>query len=327
MSTDNSEPHGSRIATKVILRLARNFLRKEYNTKILSAARRFSPDLLLTVKGVMVDRATLRELRNQGLPLYQYYPDNSLFAHWSVDPGSMEEYDCCFFTKKFLAADAARTLTLRDAVYLPHGYDPEIHRTPFLSEADKRVYAAEVAVIAVHTQGKEEFLDRLLQARPDLPLKIWGSGWTERCRSERVKAKAVGAPLFGQAYVKALAAAKINLALLSERANGASQADLTTTRTFEIPACGGFMLHQRTPDVLEFYNEGSEIECFESPEEALKKIEYYLARPTEREAIARQGHARAVPGYSYDERMRVIMDYHTAHNRNAVSAMTAESHA
>ncbi len=308
------------MVTKALVRLMQPVFRAEFNQAILDTAIKFSPDMLIAFKGAMVERETLRTLRAQGLPLYQYYPDNSIFAHAQVDPGTMEEYDCCFLTKKFLARDAAIKLKLRDAVYLPHGYDPEVHSKPTLSGNDKRIYGAEIAVVMVHTAGKERFLDQLLRLSPQLPIRIWGPSWKERCKSERVKVKAEGMPLLGQAYAKALYASKINLALLSEEATGSTNPDLTSTRTFEIPACGGFMLHRRTPDVLELYQEGSEIECFDSPEEALGKIEFYLQNPAKREEIARKGYQRAVPAYSYDERVRFIVDYHVRNQATAARA-------
>ena len=156
MSADGWDLTASRFTTKVLLRMARPLLRAEFNAKVLESARRFSPDLLLAFKGCLLDHSTLRKLREKGLPLYQYFPDNSVFAQWSVDAEAMEEYDCCFFTKKFLAADTVQKLRLHDSVYLPHGYDAEIHRRPVLSETDEKIYGADVAVIAVHTAGKEK---------------------------------------------------------------------------------------------------------------------------------------------------------------------------
>ena len=85
-----------------------------------------------------------------------------MFAQWSVDPEAMEEYDCCFFTKKFLAADTVQKLRLHDSVYLPHGYDAEIHRRPVLSEMDEKIYGADVAVIAVYMACKDNFVTRFL---------------------------------------------------------------------------------------------------------------------------------------------------------------------
>jgi spore maturation protein CgeB len=51
------------------------------------------------------------------------------------------------------------------------------------------------------------------------------------------------------------------------------------------------------------------VTAFGSVEELASKIEYYLAHPEEREAIARAGHLRCVPAYSYDQRMKEILAY------------------
>ena len=112
---------------------------------------------------------------------------------------------------------------------------------------------------------------------------------------------------FGDQYVRVLRAARINLAIMGITPEVHDQ---TTTRTYEIPACGGFMLHERTPELLEIYEEGHQVACFSSVEELASKINYYLAHPQERDAIARAGHARCVPAYSYDSRVKEILDYY-----------------
>ena len=110
--------------------------------------------------------------------------------------------------------------------------------------------------------------------------------------------------------MRALRAARICLAIMSGVVPGASEGDKTTSRTFNIPASGGFMLHERSEEVLSLYREGSEIECFGSIKELADKIDFYLAHPAKREAIARAGYARCVPAYSYDERVKIILEYY-----------------
>lgn len=313
VSADGYSPVAKRLFTRAVLRATSKLLEREFNEQVLATARKFEPDLLLTFKGCLLRPETLRRLRKEGLPLYQYYPDNSVFAHRTVHPETMAEYDCCFFTKRFSIADTMSKMQIREAIYLPHGYDPDVHRVPELTQRDKELYSCGVAAVMTHTIGKERFLNELLTLRPDLPLQLWGDGWSERCRSANVMRKAVGRSIMGQAYVKVMYGAKINLALLSEQARGASSGDQTSTRSYEIPACGGFMLHQRTEEVRELFEEGREIACFDSAGEALQKIDYYLAHDREREEIALRGHRRAVPAYSYDARMQFILDYHRQH--------------
>jgi spore maturation protein CgeB len=116
----------------------------------------------------------------------------------------------------------------------------------------------------------------------------------------------------GSAYARALRAARINVAIMSGPVSGASQGDETTTRTFEIPACGGFMLHERSAELQELFEEDREVACFDGVEELTGKIAFYLANPDARERIARAGHARCVPAYSYDARMQGLLDWHRA---------------
>ena len=70
------------------------------------------------------------------------------------------------------------------------------------------------------------------------------------------------------------------------------------------------MLHERTPELQEFFDEGKEVACFGSAQELAQRIQHYLAHPQEREAIARAGHARCVPAYSYDNRVKQILTYY-----------------
>jgi spore maturation protein CgeB len=187
-----------------------------------------------------------------------------------------------------------------------------------LDEQDRGDYGHDVTVVASRTPYKELLLSELLRHRPNLDLHIYGSRW-ETSRSAELRSHIRGIPIYGSQYAKAVRAARICLGIMSGKVEDVSQGDETTTRTFEIPACGGFMLHERTPELLELYEEGQEVACFGSVEELASKIDYYLNRPEQRNAIARAGHARCVPAYSYDNRVKAILSYH---EKNAGTQVT-----
>jgi spore maturation protein CgeB len=285
---------------------------KEFNEALLHQAWQQTPAFFLAFKGPYVERETLREMRKMGIRLYNYYPDTSAFTHGNRIPRALPEYDCIFYTKPFWIADVRKQIQIKDAVFLDHGYDPEIHRPWPLSDKDKRQYEADVVVIGSHTPYKAKLLRRLLELRPSMDLKIWGSRW-ETCNDELLLNHWQLGPLNGQAYARGLQAARINLAITSGIVPGASQGDFVTTRTFQIPACKGFMLHERNPEVLALYEEGKEIACFATPEEAAEKIDHYLAHPEERAKIAEAGYQRTVPAYSYTGRMQELLKWHHAH--------------
>jgi hypothetical protein len=290
---------------------------EEFNNHITDVADNFHPDIFIAFKGNYIYAKTLQALSSRGIPLYNYFPDTSAFSHGKSLPKSLPQYDCVFYTKPFWYADAKRQITLKTGVFLPHGYDPFLHRPVALDARDISDYGCDVSFIAFHSRYKETLLCKLIGLRPDLNLCIWGGGWTARSKSPKLRRCIKGFPLYGERYTRGIQAARINLAIMSGPIRGSSSSDLTTSRTYTIPASGGFMLHERNSEVLGLYKEGEEIACFESAEELAEKIDYYLAHPEERDSIARAGHARCVPAYSYDNRMAELLRWHF--ERHAVS--------
>jgi hypothetical protein len=110
-------------------------------------------------------------------------------------------------------------------------------------------------------------------------------------------------PIFhvrGSDYRRALCASKIAACFFSKW-----NRDQYTARSWEIPACGVFLLSERTPAMQEFYCEGKEAEFFESPEEFMDKVEFYLQNEGARKKIAAAGYARVIAsGNDIYSRMR-----------------------
>jgi hypothetical protein len=107
-------------------------------------------------------------------------------------------------------------------------------------------------------------------------------------------------PVYGDEYPRTVGEARICLAFYSQ-----ANRDRCGYRVFEIPACGGFLLAQRTDVVQGLYEEGKEAEYFGSSEELISKVRFYLRHEEARERIARKGHQRCIAsGYDVVSRMR-----------------------
>jgi spore maturation protein CgeB len=305
-------PQWRQRSNRAIARLLQPRIIREYNQLILDSASQIRPDILLAFKGSLLESRTLEILRQSRITLYNYYPDTSPSAHDRQLAESIRAYDSIFYTKKFWATSLPDALKGRRMVYLPHGYDADVHRLPQLDSRDIADYGHDVLVIASHTGYKEQLLSALIRRLPDLDLHIYGNRWLGRSHSPELKPHIRGVPLYGSQYSKAARAARLCLGIMSGKVDGVTQGDETTTRSFEIPACGGFLLHERTTEIRELYDEDREVVCFGSVEELASKIEHYLACPKERDAIACAGHARCVPAYSYDNRVKEILRFYEA---------------
>jgi spore maturation protein CgeB len=148
------------------------------------------------------------------------------------------------------------------------------------------------------------FLERLLA--DGVALTVYGNSWEKLPTSSPLREGDVVRfrPVYGSDMSQILNGSKIALAFLR-----AHNRDQQTARTYEIPACGAFMLHERTSEAVSLFKEGSEAEFFDSYDEMRDKIRYYLSNSSAREAIARNGYLRATQfDMSYDARVQTVFD-------------------
>ena len=288
---------------RLIRRLLRTRIVEDYNRALLREARMLQPDLLFVFKGALVKGETLRAIREAGTICIQFYPDISFRNHGPDLPGALPEYDWIFSTKSFGLRDMADQLSVTNSSFLPHAFDPETHVPVACSATDARRYACALSFVGNHSPKKRKILEDLKRAIPDLELKIWGpAAWSVMPDLYQ------GHPVFGIEYAKAIRLSRINLGLLTEQHEGASSGDLITARTFEIPGAGGFMLHERTTEAEQFFEDGRDCVLFSDHDEMVDKIHYYLAHDDERCAIAAAGRQRCLDsGYSMNDRARMII--------------------
>lgn len=78
-------------------------------------------------------------------------------------------------------------------------------------------------------------------------------------------------------------------------------------RTFEVPACGGFLLTAPSDDPIdEYYIPGKEIVVFHGVDDLIEKSRYYLSHEKERKTIAQAGYERTVREHTYLHRFQEI---------------------
>ncbi|MDE7246970.1 MAG: glycosyltransferase [Lachnospiraceae bacterium] len=78
-------------------------------------------------------------------------------------------------------------------------------------------------------------------------------------------------------------------------------------RAFDIMGNGGFLLSNYQEDFLENFTPGVDFEYYESENDLLQKIEYYLSHEEERRAIAKNGHDKVAAAHTYRDRVKEML--------------------
>lgn len=78
-------------------------------------------------------------------------------------------------------------------------------------------------------------------------------------------------------------------------------------RAFDIMGSGGFLLSNFQADFLDDFIPGEDFVYYESKEDLLYKIDYYLCHEEERTEIARNGHDKVANGHTFRHRVREML--------------------
>jgi spore maturation protein CgeB len=202
---------------------------------------------------------------------------------------------------------------------LEFAYHPKLHRRLELAEHERARFECDVVFVGTWEAERSRLLEELV-VRVPANYKIWGSFWNRAGRRSPLRRYIVGQDAIADDQCKAIGGAKIALAFLRK-----SNRDDYTQRTFEIPACGGLLLAERTARHASFYREGVEAEFFdpEQPEELIAKVRALLADGPRREAMREAGR-RALEAQRHTYRDRLLRLLELREREKSAGAATAK---
>jgi hypothetical protein len=293
---------------RVLARIMRGPAVREFNADLVRLVRRFRPDLVLVFKGRFVHPRALRQIRELGVRTYCFYPDVSFRVHGPLIPRALREYDWIFTTKRFGLTDMREQLGVTHASLIHFAYDPDLHRPLELTPSDRVRFECEVSYIGTWSPKKEALLGELVRRRPRLRLKVWGEQWW-RATTDELKPYLGGHEVAGEDFVRAICGSAINLSIMSEARRGSSMGDQVASRTFSVPACGGFVIHERTAEVLRLFKENEDIVCYDGIDELVDRVDQYLSTPQRRREIADRARRLVMRHHSWDVRIRELLSH------------------
>ncbi len=304
----------STLAWRVRNRLIGPLDESRANERLLALPVTPAPDLLWFDKPVTVERSTLLAVRKRWPnALLLSYSGDDMFNPRNQSRAwreTMCDFDLRVTTKSFNVAEF-RARGVREVLFVDKAFSPQVHRPMPLTAKERENFGGDVGFIG-WPEGAREHSMRFL-ARNGIEVRVWGP-WPRWKATTNLRVE--GRPVWGDDYARAISSFRINLGFL-RRVNR----DLHTTRSIEIPACGGFLLAERTDEHRRLLEEGKEAEFFASDQELLEKVRYYLAHERERATIAAAGLRRCLTGgFSNPERLTSILHHALALSARAMAA-------
>ncbi len=295
---------GRSIAARFAARALSPLARAEYARAILNAAKDLDVNVVLTMKGHDIPAHVLATLRQNGITTVNFYPDYE-FARTGMPVERLDEYDLVATTKSFHIPFLQERLTKAQVALVQHGFDPAIHR-PVRGDSDGSMYARDICYVGNASSYKRDWLVALAATMPEQSMAVFGLGWAEAAAGTPLARAVADHQVSGDFYAREVGRSRVNIALHMGPSTEYGWQDFVSTRTFEIPACSGFMLHIDNPEVRTLFEAGQEMDTFASPDELSDKVRYYLGHIAEREAIAARGHFRALSDHTLASRAKTI---------------------
>jgi spore maturation protein CgeB len=274
-------------------RVKRRFLEsryaKEINQQFLHNVKQWTPELVLVSKGLHLSRDVLHQIREYGVFLVNWNPDDYLNMKNSSEKliASMPDYDLIVSPREH-RFPRYKELGANKLLWIDWYYVKGLHQyEPY----EKKF---EASFVGSWSPNREKFISQL-----NVQFHIWGGGWEKTASSFRKSHKVYKKILSQREMVKVFASSKFNLNMLTKENN-----DVTNLRMFEVTASGGLLLTEFNQSVLKYLEDGKEALMYSSAEDVNRLISLQI----DFDRIALAGMKRITnDGNSFNDRVAVLL--------------------
>jgi len=262
-------------------------------------------DIVWIDKGQTIFSNTLKYIKKVSprTIIVSYSPDNMALRHNQTQQylDCIPNYDYIVTNKSYIIDDLFN-MGAHHVLFVNNSYEDSFHYPRILSEKDKVELGGDVGFVGSWEKERCESICYL--ADHGIKVRVFGVGKWSDYKNYSANLRIEERQLMGEDYCKALQAFKISLCFLRKM-----NFDQQTTRTVEIPACGGFLLAERTEEHLDMFEENKEAVYFSSKEELFEKCQFFLENEKERNIIVENGRKKCQEtGYSNTETIRKVLN-------------------
>ncbi|HEY3875826.1 MAG TPA: glycosyltransferase [Candidatus Kapabacteria bacterium] len=248
--------------------------------QFVAAIEETRPDIVFVIKGRTISADTLAEAKKilRDRPLLNFNPDSpwDKANHSKRLIESIPIYDV-HFTWNTRLMEPFRTSGASSVSYLPFAYDPVLHQPLGLKPIP------EYDAMFIGTYSAER--DALLGTLSGCDIRIAGNGWEKATHIP--KHWVISKARYGHDAVHILGNGMCSINILRQQNEGSHN-----MRTFEIPATANPMLTTRSEEQAQWFTEGTDMECYSTPEELKEKIVLLSQKRDYARELAKNGYCR-----------------------------------
>lgn len=261
----------------------------------------FNPEICIVLAQAPVAPNFAERLRKNGIVTAFWYVEN--WRHLPYWRDIARYYDFFFHIQPGEFETKLEEVGCRHHAYVQTACDPALHRGVTLSDEDRNHYCCDLSFAGAGYYNRVE----LFKGLSDYNFKIWGVNWTDRYVAQRL---VDGESRFdSETFMKIVAASAINLNLHSSSSKPGvdPDCDAINPRVFEIAAAGGFQLCDPCIGLETLFDFETELPVYRNLKELRERIDYFLARPESRKAIAEAAQRRVLSEHTYEHRAATML--------------------
>ncbi len=267
--------------------------------------KEFKPDFILYTK-FELPAETIEDLKHFG-KVIQWYPDVAM-------PESLLPYVTIadvFFT---MSAGLVKTYKQynRNVFWLTQAFEPSFFQIKNISSEDINEFSSDITFVGTfgsrpYYLRRRKYLKRVV--KENFKLKWWGPRMPRKISTIPLILGKLGRSyghkfIWGEEYAKVAKLSKIFLAFDAAPYIYKSMSD----RMYMTVGCGAFYMCEYVNGIEEILEPGKEIVTFQSEQEMIDMIKYYLENDGLRMRIADAGRKRVLREHTYEIRTRQMLE-------------------
>jgi spore maturation protein CgeB len=280
-----------------------------YEKDLMNIVRDKKPKYVFTLKGEKLSPQLIENFKQKGCTTILWIT-TSIFEDWMPSFARAHDY-------VVTNTEDMQTLFTRHGAkkikWVAQGFAPDFFGVTGQESGKKYSHYADTAMIG--SMGYPFYKKRCelvtLLRKNAVDIKWWGPRLSRQFKNILYFLGGVHHAWAGkEAYMKDFADVIRNVKIfIGQDADIPVSGLCLSNRVFAVTGCGGFYLAKNTPGISATFEIGKEIDVFESDEELLEKVKFYLQNENKREQMALAGQKKVLTHYTYKQQMKKIFDW------------------